>query len=120
MDSVWKHLKPKPDEKYTTNDIKSIRKDAGFMKKLINSVLRKVNCELPFEELSERDITIMFWYYDEFVRKSIEVLGKKVKYGANVLFHLMRLIGKKPDPNNFPLNGGISNENTEQEIKTVF
>ena len=52
--------------------------------------------------------------------KSKGILGKKVRYNANVLFHLMRLIGKNPDPDNFPLNSGINNENTEQEIKTVF
>ena len=114
MDSVWKHLKPKPDGKYTIDDIKSIRKEAKFQKKLINSVLHKVNGKLPFEEISELDVRKMFWYYDRFTMKSKDILSK------NILFHLLRLIGKKPNPNNFPLNSGISNENTEQEIKTVF
>ena len=120
MDSVWKHLKPKPDEKYSIDDKKSIRKEAKFPKKLINSVLRKVNGKLPFEEISELDVNKILYYYDRFTVKSRETLGKKVRYNANVLFHLMRLIGKNPDPNDFPLNSGICNENTAQEIKTVF
>ena len=108
MDSVSKHLKPKPDGKYTIDDIKS-----KFPKKLINSVPCKVNGKLPFEEISQEDVKKMFWYYDRFTMKSKDILGKKVRYNANVLFHLMRLIGKNPDPNDFPLNGGISKENTE-------
>ena len=103
MDSVWKHLKPKPNAKYTIDDIKSVRKEAKFPKKLKNSVLRKVNGKLPFEEISELDVRKMVWYYDRFTMKSKDILGKKVRYNANILFHLMRLIGKNPDPNNFPL-----------------
>ena len=120
IDSVWKHLKLKPDGKYTIDDIKSIRKEAKFPKKLINSVLHKVNSRLPFEEISKLDVRKMFWYFGRFTMKSKDILGKKVRYNANILFRLMRLIGKNPDTNNFPLTSDISNENTEQEIKTVF
>ena len=98
---------------------KSIRNEAKFPNKFKNSVLYKVNGKLPFEEISELDVRKMFWYYDRFTVKSKDILGKKVKYNANILFHIMRLIGKNHDPNNFPLNSGISNENTEQEINTV-
>ena len=37
-----------------------------------------------------------------------------------MLFHLLRLIGCKPDPDDFPLNSRVSNERTESEIETVF
>ena len=44
----------------------------------------------------------MFWYYDRFKIESKDILGKKVRHNANILFHLMRLIGKNPEQNNFP------------------
>ena len=62
----------------------------------------------------------MMRYYEEFRINSHRALGKQVKYKSYVLFHLLRLVGCKPDPDVSPLNGRVSNERTEAEIETVF
>ena len=57
MDSVWKHLKAKLNgSKYTVDDIKAIRKQAKIPKRLINSVVQRVNKDpWPYKKLSDRD-----------------------------------------------------------------
>ena len=58
--------------------------------------------------------------YSAFNKSSIEVLGKSVKYKQNVLFHLLRKIGKEPDMNYFYLQSSESVKKTDEEIKKVF
>ena len=53
-------------------------------------------------------------------RKSTEVLGKNVKYKQNILFQLLRKIGKEPDMNDFYFQHSESVKKTNKEIKEVF
>ena len=86
----------------------------------VNSIVRNLNGDLDYKHLTEFQLAFLLKYYEEFRINSDKALDKQVKYKSNVLFHLLRLIGCKPDPDDFPLNSRISNERTESEIETVF
>ena len=79
-----------------------------------------MNGDLDYKHLTEFQLASLLKYYEEFRISSDKALGKQVKYKLNVLFHLLRLIGCKPDPDDFTLNSRVSNERTESEIETVF
>ena len=51
---------------------------------------------------------------------SIKLLGKPVRCRANVLYHLLKKIGKEPNADLFPFMKGVSHQRTEEEIKFVF
>ena len=55
--------------------------------------------------------------YDTFDRISNEVLGKSIQ---NVLFHLLRKIGKEPNMENFYIKGSKSTKRLDEEIEKVF
>ena len=87
---------------------------------MVNSVVRNLN-EVPgYKPITEFQRSSLLKYYEDFRINSDKILGKQVKYKSNVLFHLLRLVGCEPDPDDFPLNGRVSNEKTEAEIETVF
>ena len=58
--------------------------------------------------------------YDTFDRVSNEVLGKSIKYKQNVLFHLLRKVGKEPNMEDFYIKGSKSTERLVDEIGKVF
>ena len=49
---------------------------------------------------------------------SIKLLGKPVRRRTNVLYHLLKKIGKEPNADLFMK--GPSHQRTEEEIKFVF
>ena len=51
---------------------------------------------------------------------SIKLLGKHVRYRTNVLYHLLKKIGKEPNADLFQFMKGDSHQRTEEEIKFVF
>ena len=51
---------------------------------------------------------------------SIKLLGKMVRCKINVLYHLLKKIGKEPNAGLFPFMKGASHQRTEEEIKFVF
>ena len=57
---------------------------------------------------------------DTFDRVSSEVLGKSVKYKQNVIFHLLRKIGKEPNIEDFYIKGSKSTKRLDEEIGKVF
>ena len=91
-----------------------------FKKDLVNSIVRRLNGDLDYKSLTEVQKSCLFRYYQNFRVKSYNVLGKHVKYKSNVLFHLLRLVGCDQNPDDFPLNGRVSNERTQTEIETAF
>ena len=109
-----------PGEKYTANEVKDTISIFKFKKDLVISIVRKLNGDSDYKSLTEVQKSSLFRYYEIFRNESYKVLGKYVKYKSNVLFHLLRLVGCDPNPDDFPLNGRISNERTETEIETVF
>ena len=51
---------------------------------------------------------------------SVKLLGKHVRYRTNVLYHLLKKIGKEPNADLFQFTKGDSHQRTEEEIKFVF
>ena len=80
---------------------------------MVNSLVCKLNGDSDYKSLTEVQKSSLFKYYEIFRNQSYEVLGKHVKYKFNVL---LRLVGCDPNPNDFPLNGRVSDERTETEI----
>ena len=109
-----------PRECYTVNEVKDKIGELKFTKDLVNSIVRNLNGDADYKHLTEFQLASLLKYYEEFRINGDKALGKQVKYKSNVLFHLLRLIGCKPDPDDFPLNSRVSNERTESEIETVF
>ena len=109
-----------PRERYTVNEVKDKIGELKFTKGLVNSIVRNLNGDLDYKHFTEFQLASLLKYYEEFRINSDKALGKHVKYKANVLFHLLRLIGCKPDPDDFPLNSRVSNERAESEMETVF
>ena len=58
--------------------------------------------------------------YHTFVAASIKLLGKMVRCRTNVLYHLLKKIGKEPNADLFPFMEDNSHQQTEGEIKLVF
>ena len=75
---------------------------------------------LPHEDLNYDDERLLIHFYDTFMVASIELSGKHVRYRTNVLYHLLKKIGKEPNADLFPLMKGASHQRTEEEIEFVF
>ena len=121
FNSIRGLLGPKTNgKKYTVNEVKDTISTFKFKKDLVNSIVRKLNNDSGYKSLIKVQKSCLFRYYENFRVKSYSVLGKHVKYKSNVLFHLLRLVGCNPNPDDFLLNGRASNERIETEIETVF
>ena len=75
---------------------------------------------LPHKELEHDDERIIIHLYNTFMAASIKLLGKTVRCRINVLYHLLKKIGKEPNADLFPFMKGVSHQRTEEEIKFVF
>ena len=51
---------------------------------------------------------------------SIKLLGKHVRYRTNLLYHVLKKIGKEPNADLFQFMKEDSHQQTEEEIKFVF
>ena len=92
-----------PRERYTVNEVKDKIGELKLTKDLVNSIVRNLNGDVDYKHLTEFQLASLLKYYEEFRINSDKALGKQVKYKSNVLFHLLRSIGCKPDPDDFPL-----------------
>ena len=113
-------LTDKPLDQVVLEDVGAIRKKVKFPRKLDISVLHQLTGRLPHEELKFKEEDLMIHFYDTFVAASIKLLGKTVRCRVNVLYHLLKKIGKKPIADLFPFMKGVSHQRTEEEIKFVF
>ena len=75
---------------------------------------------LPDEEIEYDDERIIIHLYDTFCNESIKLLGKTVRCRTNVLYHLLKKIGKELNADLFPFMKGVSHQRTEEEMKFVF
>ena len=119
IDSIRKLLGPRMDC-YTVNEVKDTIGMFKLKKDLVNSIVRNLNEVPDYKPITEFQRSSLLKYYEEFRNDIDKVLGKQVKYKSNVLFHLLRLVGCEPDPDDLPLNGRVSNERTKSETETVF
>ena len=62
---------------------------------------------------------MLFHFYDTFYNKSMKLLGKMIKCKTNVLYHILRKIGKCLNANSFQFMKEQAHQRTEEEIKFV-
>ena len=75
---------------------------------------------MPHEELEFAERYLIIHFYYTFVRASEKLLGRPVRYRVNVLYHLLRKIGKELKANSFTFMKGSGHKRTEEEMKSVF
>ena len=75
---------------------------------------------LPHKGIEFKEEDFIIHFYHTFVAASIKLLGNTVRCRTNVLYHLLKKIGKEPNADLFPFMKGNSHQRTEEEIKFVF
>ena len=100
----------KPLDELELEDIRAIRKKVKFPRKLDISVFYQLTGRLQHEEPEYDDERIITHLYDTFVAASIKLLGKTVRCRTNVLYHLLKKIGKEPNADLFPFMKGVSHQ----------
>ena len=101
----------KPLDELGIEGIRAIReKLIKFPHRLEIPVFYELTGRLPHRELefNERDLIIHF--YNTFMAASKKLFGKPVRYGVNVLYHLLKKIGKEPSADLFTFMDGDSNQ----------
>ena len=79
-------------------------------RKLDISVFRLLTGRLPHEDLNDDDERLLFHFYDTFYNESMKLLGKMIKCKTNVLYHILRKIGKSLNPNSFQFMKGLAHQ----------
>ena len=115
-----KKLIDKPLNELELEDLRAIRKKVKFPCKLDISVFYQLTGRLPHEELEFKEEDFIIHFYDTFMTASIKLLGKMVRCRTDVLYHLLKKIGKEPNADMFPFMKENSHQQTEEEIKFVF
>ena len=85
----------KPLDELELEDIRAIRKKVKFPCRLEISVFYKLTGRLPHEELEFNERNLAVHFYNTFMAASEKLFGKPVRFRANVLYHLLKKIGKK-------------------------
>ena len=98
----------KPLDELELEDVRAIRKKVKFPRKLAISVFYQLAGRSPHEELEFKEEDFIIHFYHTFVAASIKLLGKTVRYRINVLYHLLKKIGKDPNADLFPFMKGNS------------
>ena len=90
--------------------------------KLDISVFYRFTTRLPHEGLGYDGYyeELLIHFYDTFCNESIKLLGKMVRFRTNVLYHLLKKIGKEPNADLFQFMKSPGHQRTEEEIKFVF
>ena len=91
-------------------DVRAIRKKAKFPCKLDISVFYQLTGRLPHKELEFKEEDFIIHFYDTFMAASIRLLGKMIRCRINVLYHLLKKIGKEPNADLFPFMKGVSHQ----------
>ena len=110
----------KPLDELELEDVRTIREKVKFPCKLDISVFYQLTGRLPHEGLEFKEEDFIIHFYNAFVAVNIKLLGKPVRCRTNVLYHILKKIGKEPNADLFPFMKGASHQRTEEEIKFVF
>ena len=110
----------KPLDELELKDIREIMNKVKFPRKLDISVFYQLTGRLPHEGLEFKDEDFIAHFYGTFVAASIELLRKIVRCRTNVLYHILKKIGKEPNADLFQFMKGPSHQRTEEEIKFIF
>ena len=115
-----KELIDKPVDELKLEDVRAIRKKVKFPCKLDISVFYQLTGRLLHEGIAFKEEDFIIHFYDTFMEASIKLLGKTVRCRTNVLYHLLKKIGKDPSTDLFLFMKEASHQRTEEEIKFVF
>ena len=110
----------KPLDKLELKDIRATMNKVKFPRKLDISVFYQLTGRLPHKGLEFKDEDFIIHFYNTSVAANIKLLGKTVRCRTNVLYHILKKIGKEPNGDLFPFMKGPSDQRTEEEIKFVF
>ena len=110
----------KPLDELELKDVRAIMNKVKFPCKLDISVFYQLTGRLLHEGIEYNDERFIIHFYNTFVAASIKLLGKIVRCRTNVLYHILKKIGKEPNTDLFPFMKGPSRQKTEEEIKFVF
>ena len=75
-------------------------------RKLDISVFYQLTRRLPHGSLDYDYERLLIYFYDTFCNESIKLLGKMVRCRTNVLYHLLKKIGKEPNADLFQFMKG--------------
>ena len=110
----------KPFDELELEDVRAIMNKVKFPRKLDISVFYQLTGRLPHKGLQFKEEDFIVHFYDTFVAASIKLSGKAVRCRTNVLYHLLKRIGKEPNADLFPFMKGVSHQRTEEKVKFVF
>ena len=111
----------KPLDKLELGHIRLAMAKVKYPCKLDISVFYRLTRRLPYEGgLNDYDERLLIHFYDTFCNESIKLLGKLVRCRTNVLYHLLKKIGKEPNADLFQFMKGAGHQRTEEEIEFVF
>ena len=79
-----------PLDELELKDIRTIMNKVKFLRRLDISVFYQLTGRLPHEGLEFKDEDFIIHFYNTFVAASIELLGKIVRCGTNVLYHILK------------------------------
>ena len=63
---------------------------------------------------------VLIHLYDTFCYESIRLLGRVARCRTNILYHLLKKIGKEPNIDHFQFMKGPAHQRTEEEIEFIF
>ena len=105
-----KALIDQPLDEIKLEDVRPAMKKVKCSHKLDISVFYQLTRRLPHEDLDYDDERFLIHFYDTFMAASIKLLGKTVRCRTNVLYHLLKKIGKEPNADLFPFMKGASHQ----------
>ena len=111
-----KALIDKPLNEFGLEDVMLAMKKVKCLRKLDISVFYQLTRRLPHEDLDYDNERFLIHFYDTFMAASIKLLGKTVRCRVNVLYHLLKKIGKEPNADLFQLMKEAIHQRTEDEI----
>ena len=110
----------KPLDELELEDVRTIREKVKFPRKLDILVFYQLTGRLPHEGLEFKEEDFIIHFYNAFVAASIKLLGKPVRCRTNVLYHLLKKIGKTPNADLFSFMKGNSHQRTEEESSSYL
>ena len=105
-----KALIDKPLGQIELEDIRLAMKKVNCPHKLDISMFYQLTGRLLHEKLDYDDERFLIHFYDTFMAMSIKLLGETVRCRTNVLYHLLKKIGKEPNADLFPFMKGNSHQ----------
>ena len=115
-----KELINKPLDELELGHVRLVMAKVKCPRKLDISVFYQLTRRLPHDNLGYDDERLLIHFYDTFCNESVKLLGKMVRCRTNVLYYLLKKIGKEPNADLFQFMKGASHQRTEEETELVF